>query len=279
MKKTKRIVSVNVNGKKVDIRFFIDSEITEKVEKEEGALLCHFCKLKDLCNNDKLKNPLLLDNDSSFSDFCISGGIIGKYDYNSRLSLSTIKKEFPELYEEIVANYFEIKKKHTTLKEIGDDNYISILGLITIGDIKFFDVMPSYEDVEPILEDLKKSDEKDHMPIVSVGKDITQEEFSQQYYLPGKVYRINNGLLHKCTGYTPEGRPIIDTICFILQPDSHSGYQIIKDINAEGDVIPGLDFVNKRMSGEIREIDPNIWDRIDDLCCSLCKDLQEIIKK
>jgi len=119
--------------------------------------------------------------------------------------------------------------------------------------------------------------EKDHIPIVSVGKDITQKEVKQQYYQPGKVYRINNGLLHKCTGYTPEGRPIIDTICFILQPDRQ--YQIIKNINAEGDVIPGLDFVNKIMSGEIQEIDPNVWNRIDDLCCNLCKDLQEIIRE
>ena len=87
--------------------------------------------------------------------------------------------------------------------------------------------------------------EKDHIPIVSVGKNITLEEFKQRYYQPGKVYKINNGLLHKCTGYTPGGRPIIDTICFILQPDSYTGYQIFKDINAEGSVIPGLDFVNE----------------------------------
>ena len=127
----------------------------------------------------------------------------------------------------------------------------------------------------------KKMDEKDHdrIPIVSVGKDITLEEFRQQYYQPGKVYRINNGLLHKCTGYTPGGRPIIDTICFLLQPSPYTGYQIIKDINAEGSVIPGLDFVNERMSGKIQEIDPNIWDRVDNMCCSLCKDLEEIIKK
>lgn len=121
--------------------------------------------------------------------------------------------------------------------------------------------------------------EKDRIPIVSVGKDITLEEFKQQYYQPGKVYRINNGLLHKCTGYTPGGRPIIDTICFMLQPDSYTGYQIIKDINAEGSVIPDLDFVNERMSGNIQEIDPNVWDRIDNMCCSLCKDLEEMIKK
>ena len=120
--------------------------------------------------------------------------------------------------------------------------------------------------------------EKDHIPVVSVVKDITQEEFKQQYYQPGKVYRINNRLLHKCTGYTPEGRPIIDTICFILQPEDSNDYQIIKNINAEGDVIPGLDFVNKIISREIQEIDSSIWDRIDNLCCSLCKDLQEIIR-
>lgn len=122
--------------------------------------------------------------------------------------------------------------------------------------------------------------EKDYIPIVSVGKYITLEEFKQQYYQPGKVYRINSRLLHKCTGYTPEGHPIIDSICFILQPgDSNSEYQIIKYINAEGEVIPGLDFVNSIMSGEIQEIDSSVWDRIDSLCCSLCKDLREIIRE
>ena len=156
MKETKRTVSIEVNGKKVNIRFITDSEITKKID-EEGSLLCHYCKLIDLCSNEKLKNPFLLgdnSNNSSFHEFCVSGGIIGKYNSNSRISLGTIKKEYPELYEDVVTHYFEIPK-YTTSKEISDDNDISILDLIIVGDTKFFDVMPSYEDVEPILDDLK----------------------------------------------------------------------------------------------------------------------------
>lgn len=156
MKEIKRTISVEVGGKKVDIRFITDSEITEKIEKE-GSLLCHFCKLNDLCNNEKLKNPFHLGDNSngSFKDFCISGGIIGKYNYNSRISLGTIKKEFPELYESVVAHYFEIPE-NTTSKEVSDDNDISVLDLEIIDDTEFFDLIPCYEDVEPILEDLKK---------------------------------------------------------------------------------------------------------------------------
>ena len=46
MKEIKRTVSVNVNGKKVDIRFFEDPELIEEVDKKE-TMLCHFCKLKE----------------------------------------------------------------------------------------------------------------------------------------------------------------------------------------------------------------------------------------
>ena len=258
---------MEVNGKKVDIRFFEDPEITKQAEEFlDSTPICKCCKLDDIC--EKLKDPYHpSDNYSSFANFCNVAGIgldSRDFDVKKRLTLKELKDKInnnPELYKVLLKS----GKESFNLTDI----------------ILEFDetTIPCYEDVEPILEDLKKSNKKDQIPIVSVGKDITQEEFSQQYYQPGKVYKINNGLLHKCTGYTSGGRPIIDTICFILQPDSHSGYQIIKNINAEGDVIPGLDFVNKRMSGDIQEIDSIVWDSIDELCCSLCKNLQEIIRE
>lgn len=147
MKEIKRTVSVNVNGKKVDIRFFEDPELIEKVDKEE-TILCHFCKLNDLCNNGELKNPFLLnDSNSSFYDFCISAGVTGKYNYNTRLSLDTVKKEFPDFYEDAVAH----------CKKVGD-NDISMYDLEIFCDGKYFNLMPTYEDVEPILGDLKKNE-------------------------------------------------------------------------------------------------------------------------
>lgn len=144
MKEIKRTISVNVNGKKVDIRFFKDPELIEKVDIEEKTF-CYFCKLNDLCNNGKLKNPFLLnDSDSDFHDFCISAGVTGRYNYNTRLFLDTVKKEFPELYESAAAH----------CKEVGI-NDISMYELEIVRDDDYFDLMPIYEDVEPILGDLK----------------------------------------------------------------------------------------------------------------------------
>ena len=165
MKELKRTVSVEVNGKKVDIRFFSDPEIIEQVkgyEKEHpgelDSVLCRqHCKLHGVC--EKLKDPYhLSDNIYSFVDFCGSAGAgldSRKFDEEGgSLSLEKLKEELkdnPALY--------------TKLEESGLKS-LNIVQILIMGGSDLYDdcALPCYEDVEPILEDLKMS-EKDQIPM------------------------------------------------------------------------------------------------------------------
>ena len=144
MKEIKRTVSVNVNGKKVDIRFFEDPEIIKQTEGSlEHAPICKHCKLFNTC--EKLKDPYHpLDTHSSFVNFCDAAGIgldSRDFDVKKRLTLKELEGKInnnPELYEALLNS----GKESFNLSEI----------------IFEFDgtTIPCYEDVEPILGDLKK---------------------------------------------------------------------------------------------------------------------------
>jgi hypothetical protein len=159
MKNLVRTVSVEVNGKKVDIRFFSDPDIIEDVERYEeehpehkGAVLCkRHCKLHNgkLC--EKLKDPYhQTDNSYCFVDFCVSAGIgldSRKFDNGVSLSLEELKEELkdnPDLYNELLYSSKRTGKKNFNIEEVIDVE--DDISLCTI---------PCYEDVKPIIEDLK----------------------------------------------------------------------------------------------------------------------------
>jgi len=141
-----RTVSVEVNGKKVDIRFFEDPEITKQVEESLGSTtICeHYCKLFNIC--EKLKDPYHpFDNYSSFINFCNAAGIgldSRDFDVKKRLTLKELEDKIDnnsELYEVLLNS----GKESFNLAEI-------------IFEIEGGATIPCYEDIEPILEDLKK---------------------------------------------------------------------------------------------------------------------------
>lgn len=156
MKNLVRTVSVEVNGKKVNIRFFSDPDIIEQVERyekehldEQDSVLCRqHCKLYEECK--KLKDPYhLSDNNYAFVDFCGSAGAgldSRKFEEEGgSLSLEKLKEELkdnPALY--------------TKLEESGQKRF-NIGQVLLIGDGDLCDdyALPCYEDIEPILEDLK----------------------------------------------------------------------------------------------------------------------------
>ena len=148
MKNLIRTVSVEVNGKKVNIRFFSDPEIIKVVNNctENGAILCkNYCKLFGVC--EKLKDPYhLSDNNHNFVDFCNSAGIgldSRDFDAKNRLTLKELGDKIndnPELYEELLNS----GKESFSLAEI----ILEFEGSYTY-------TIPCYEDIEPILEDLK----------------------------------------------------------------------------------------------------------------------------
>ena len=148
MKNLVRTVSVEVNGKKVDIRFFSDPEIIKEVNsyKEKGAILCKYhCKLFSVC--EKLKDPYhLSDNNYGFVDFCISAGIgldSRDFDVNKRLTPEELKDKInnnPKLYEELLNSERKSFNLADAIFESKEEDNLPI---------------PCYEDVEPIIEDLK----------------------------------------------------------------------------------------------------------------------------
>jgi len=104
--------------------------------------------------------------------------------------------------------------------------------------------------------------------INSIHKHISIEEYKSYYYKPGHVYKINSSYFHRCIGYDGY-TPIIETYCCII--DKNTGdYQVIfrpahKDVNghySKVSVIPSLDFVNKILCGEIKEIDLQQFDEL-----------------
>ena len=116
--------------------------------------------------------------------------------------------------------------------------------------------------------------------IRSVNKYITLEEFNKYSYQKGKVYKINDGHFQRCTGFSSIGRPIVDTIVIIVQPDK-SEFQIIKSVDKYKQgcySLPALDFVNFIMSGEIEEINPIVWDLLETTCLNFCDYIKDLAK-
>ena len=160
MKNLIKTVSVEVNGKKVDIRFFSDPEIIEQVERyekehpdERDSVLCkQHCKLYEVC--EKLKDPYhLSDNNYAFVDFCASAGACidsRKFDEEGgSLSLEKLKEEL----KDNPALYTKLEKSGQKSLNIGQI-------LLIVGDMWYDYTLPCYEDVEPILEDLKFKKER-----------------------------------------------------------------------------------------------------------------------
>ena len=163
MKNLIRTVSVEVNGKKVDIRFFEDPEIVDKCKEEGDAIVCKkYCKLFGVC--EKLKDPYhLSDNNYNFVNFCTSASVgIDSMNrgFEELISLKEIKElevikdnhnnHNPDLYELLVEelNNKLPGKKYFTLGEV--------IFILSDEIYNFSYILPCYEDVEPILEDLKK---------------------------------------------------------------------------------------------------------------------------
>ena len=105
--------------------------------------------------------------------------------------------------------------------------------------------------------------------INSIGKKISMEEFNSYYYQPGHVYKFNPHYFHKCVGYKKNGNAIIETF-FILTNANNGDYQVIfhpatevvEEDYTSCAVRPSLDFVNKILSGEITEVDPEKFDNL-----------------
>ena len=92
--------------------------------------------------------------------------------------------------------------------------------------------------------------------IRSIDKRISLNEFKKHTYKEGHVYRINDSYFHKCIGYNGY-TPIVESLCLII--NANGGHtQIIRNTNALP--IPSLDFVNYVLSGNITEIDPDVYD-------------------
>jgi hypothetical protein len=94
--------------------------------------------------------------------------------------------------------------------------------------------------------------------IRSIDKMISLNEFKKHTYKKGHVYKINDGNFQKCVGYKGY-TPLVESLCLII--NANGGHtQIIHNINQLP--MASLDFVNRVLSGEITEVDPDVYDRM-----------------
>ena len=92
--------------------------------------------------------------------------------------------------------------------------------------------------------------------IRSIDKRISLDEFKKHMYKEGHLYKINDGYFQKCVGYNGY-TPLVESLCLIINVDGgHT--QIIRNIDELP--MPSGDFVNKVLSGEITEVDPDVYD-------------------
>ena len=151
MREIKYTVEFKLNGKDVKIRFFEDPEIIRKINEDEKSgkegLFCNYCELRELCNSESLKDPLVHDNpDYSFIDFCHRGSMNCEDFLNndSFITLDYIKEKKPEFLEKLTEYFERTGKKSITLVEF-----------LISADVEE-NLMPCPEDVLPLIEYLRK---------------------------------------------------------------------------------------------------------------------------
>lgn len=154
MKEIILTINIEVNGKKVDIRFFRDKELHKILEERQkkgifGGICDEggYCKLRGLCK--KLKNPCFPEGPTNFSEFCGDISVAGidprKWNKETKEELPFSREEIKEMFKtssEIIKEVLEEGREEYYLEDI-------IMGIEE-------NLIPLYEDVEPILEDLKR---------------------------------------------------------------------------------------------------------------------------